>query len=229
MAKSTVNSIVSKIKRRSDYDVSDTDLETLIIDIINDGLKVLKQLFLDYSFLDEISAHDTFSTVANQEYVDIATETIDLDQHISLSERTNDNVVVIIPFEEYRKRYPDPSADKSATPDVAAFFANRLYLGPTPSGVITLYLDYIKLISEVVAGGTMLFENQFDPLIIAMAKAELTEWLDPKNGNAITAANNRVEILKQELIIGASNNIGMNRQVHSRRNEIPYFSPRMVK
>ena len=217
MSKSQVNSLVSDIKLLGDYNITDADLTTLLIVAINFALKRMKQWFMDEGLFDEIGAHDTLATIASQEYIDIATETIDLDQPIKLTERTNDSPIDIIPFTRYRELYPDPSADKASTPAVAAFFANRLYLGPTPSGVITLYLDYIKLITKVVAGGTLPFEDKYDELIVAIALEYLIGFLDNKNTNAITQANNRVKDLKHELIVGASKNVGMIHQSASRR------------
>ena len=68
MSKSTVNSTISKIKRRIDYDITDSDLDTLIIDTINDNLKVVKQWFIDAQLFDEISASGTVNTITNQQY-----------------------------------------------------------------------------------------------------------------------------------------------------------------
>lgn len=229
MAKTTVDNMVAKIKRTCDYNITDSGLDTLLIDYINGALHKMKQLFLDYGLNDEVGATDSFSTVADQEYVDIATETVDFDQPIVLTERTNDNPIWIISMEEYRRLYPDPTADKSSTPDVASFFGNRIYLGPTPSGAITLYLDYIKLITEVGSGDTLPFENKYDPIIVAIAKRNFREWQDESNIVAIKAAESQEEKAIQTLITGASKNMGMNRQVGRRRTNISYFSPRMVK
>lgn len=228
MAKTSVTTITEDIKSLVDYSITDTDLDALILKAINLILKRMKQWFMDEGLFDEIGAHDTFSTTASQEYVDIATETVDFDQPIILSERTNDKPIDIITFKEYRERYPDPTANKSATPDVAAFFANRLYLGPTPSGVITLYLDYIKLITKLVAGDTLPYEDKYDELVIVGAIEHLVKWLDRGNANAIQSAKNDVLEIKHDLIVGATKNIGMNQQVQSRREEVPYFSPRKV-
>lgn len=228
MAKTTVNTLIADIKALVDYNITDSDLDALILKAINLILKRMKQWFMDEGLFDEIGAHDTFSTTASQEYVAIATETIDFDQPIILSERTNDNPIGIITFKEYRERYPDPSANKSATPDVATFFANRLYLGPTPSGAITLYLDYVKLITKLVAGDTLPYEDKYDELVIVGAIEHLVKWLDRGNINAIESAKNDVLQVKHDLIVGAAKNIGMNQQVQSRREEVPYFSPRKV-
>ncbi len=217
MSKSTVNSIVSDVKLVGDYFITDSNLDNLIIVAINFALKRMKQWFMDEGLFDEIGAHDTLATVANTEYVELATETIDFDQVVKLTERTNDTPIDIIPFTKYRELYPDPSADKASTPEVAAFFANRIYLGPTPSGVITLYLDYVKLITKVIAGNTLPYEDKYDELIVAICLEYLKKFLDDKNTNAITQAGNLVKELKHDLIVGASKNIGMIQQSASRR------------
>ena len=158
MAKTTLAAITTDIRALMDYENgTDADLDALILKTVNFALKRMKRYFLDAGMYDEIGAHDTFSTVASTEYVDISTETVDFDEAIILSERTNDKVIEIVSFADYRAMFPDPSAQLSATPDAAAFFANRLYLGPTPSGVITLYLDYVKLITKLVSGDTLPF------------------------------------------------------------------------
>ena len=228
MAKTTVTAITATIKKLSDYNITDTDLDDLILDALNLVISTMRQWFMDEGYFDEIGAHDTFSTVADQEYVAIATETVDFDQPIKLSERTNDNPIEIISFEEYRERYPDPSAIKASTPDVAAFFANRLYLGPTPSGVITLYLDYISLTNVMTSASSLPYEHKYNPLVVAMVTEYLVKWLDRGNQAMINSAKQDVAQLKHDLIVGASRNVGMSRQVHSRREETPYFAPRKV-
>lgn len=182
---------------------------------------------MNEGLFDEIGAHDTLLTVASTEYIEIATETIDLDQPIKLTERVNDSPIDIIPFSRYRELYPDPTADKASTPEVGAFFANRLYLGPTPSGVITLYLDYVKLITKVVAGDTIPYEDKYDELIVAIVLEYLKKFLDDKNTNAITQAGNLVKELKHDLIVGASKNIGMIQQSASRRDSGERPGPKM--
>jgi len=230
MAKSTIDNLVAKIKRRADYNVSnDTPLDTLAIDIINDALKVIKQLFLDHSLLDDISESTTLTPVADQEYIDISALPVDFSQPFKFTERTNDSVIELIPFSRYRDLFPDPSADSAATPDVCALWDNKLYLGPTPSVATAdlIVLDYIKLLTDVISGGSSPFENKYDPLVIAMGVAELKEFLDDSNTTGISAAKVKVKELKDELIIGAAKNIGMNQQCQSRSPDISYFSPKI--
>ena len=223
-----METLVADIKILADYNIVDSNLDALILKAINFAVKRMKQYFLDEGMFDEIGAHDTFSTVASQEYIDIATETIDFDEAIILSERTNDSPIDIISFKEYRERYPDPTANKTATPDVAAFFANRIYLGPTPSGVITLYLDYVKLITKLTASGTLPYEDKYDELVFAIAIEHLVKWLNRSDRQAVLTAREDVQMLKNDLIVLAVKNIGVNRQVQSRREEVPYFAPRKV-
>lgn len=229
MSKTTVDTLVTEIKREIDYDITDSNLDTLIIDKINDSLKRVKQLFLDHRLYDEITAQDTLTTTAAQEYIDISSETIDFDQHILLTERTNDRPIELVTFRDYRRSFPDPSADKSETPDIAAFFDNKLFLGPTPStSSVTIYLDYIKLISDVASGGSSPFEDKYDEIIKSMVIEKMKFWLDDKNINAIAIAKANTKELVDRLIIGAAKNIGMNLQMQRRVSRVPFFAPRKV-
>lgn len=228
MSKSTVTAVTATIKKLADYNITDTDLDDLILEALNLFLPMMKQWFMDDGLFDEIGAHDTLTTVANQEYIDIAAETVDFDQHIQLTERTNDSPIELIPFAEYRQRFPDPTVNKSQTPDVAAFFSNRLYLGPTPSGVISIFLDYIALTTILTSGSTLPYEHKYNALVVAGATEYLVKWLDRGNQAAIASAEKDTLKIKHQLITAAAKNIGMNQQVHSRREGVPYFSPRRV-
>ena len=228
MAKTTVTQITSDIKQVADYNIVDTGLDSLILIGINYAVNKMKQWFMDEGMYDEIGASDSFTTTASQNYVDIATETIDFDQVIVLSERTNDSPITIIDYKDFVEIYTDPTSNLSATPDVAAFFGNRLYLGPTPSGAITLYLDYIKLITKLTSGSSLPFEDKYDELVTAIAIQYLTKWLNRGDRSSVLTANEDVERIKHDLIIGASKNIGIVRQSKMRDDETPYFAPRKV-
>jgi len=230
MSKTTVTNVTATIKKLFDYNITDSALDDLILEALNLFLPIMKQWFLDDGLFDEIGAEDTFDTTADQEYIDIATETIDFDQQIVLTERTNDSSPTIISFKEYKERFPDPSANKSLTADVAAFFANRLYLGPTPSDTgTTYYLNYIALTTILTSGSSLPYEHKYNALVVAGVIEYLTKWLDKKDSSAINLAERNVLKIKQQLITNAAKNIGMNRQVHSRRGgDLPFFSPRRV-
>lgn len=228
MSKTTVATLTADIKSLADYDITDSGLDALILKAMNFILKRMKQWFMDAMLYDEIGAHDTFTTTALQEYIDIATETPDLDQNIILTERTNDTPIEIITFSEYRKRFPDPSANTSVTADVAAFFGNRIYLGPTPTAVTTYYLDYVKLITKLIATDTLPFEDKYDELVVAGVMEYLVKWLDRSNTAMIKQARDDVFLLKKDLIVNASKNVGMNLQSASRNEGTPIFAPRKV-
>lgn len=228
MAKTTVENITDDIKVLADYDIVDTDLDILILKGINLMIKRMKQWFFDEQLFDEIGKSDTIDTVALQEYVDVGTETIDFDQQVVLAERTNDKPIHIVTFKEYRERFPDPSANSSNTPDIAAFFDNKIYLGPTPSAIITLYLDYIRLVTKLTAGQTLPYEDKYDEVVITGVIEYLVKWLDRGNTAMINSARIDTFQAKKDLIVGASKNVGMNQQSQSRRREIPFFSPRKV-
>ena len=229
MAKSTFNDIIDKVQRRADYVVSNgtADDDALFIEIINDNIKTVKQWFLDAQIYDEISASDSFPTVAAQAYVEVSTTTTDLDQPISLREKTNDTTLEFIPVDDFFRLYPAETKDSAATADHVCWWNNRFYFGPTPSQVTTYYLEYIKLIDDLVAGDTMPYEAKYDPLIIAMSVQDVLLWLDPSNGTAISATMAKSKELRKTLIDGAKN-IPMNRQTASRSISSPYFNPKMA-
>ena len=111
--------------------------------------------------------------------------------------------------------YPDPTANTSNSPVHAARWNSRIYFGPTPSEVLTLYFDYIKQFDEVTSASTMPIEPKYDPLIIAMVVRELKEWLG-LDATQITAAMAREKVLDNEIFLGATN-IGLTRASQSRR------------
>jgi len=324
--KSNVNDVVAKIKRRIDYDVVDSDLDTLVRDTMSDACQVLRQTFYDYKIYQAISTTASFKMDYMQAYTDpqiakivndtttftaVAGDTIsvkvdtvtqavvltgavsianvatlinaafaplspasvqgsgflqitsptrgaasvvtmtdtagtasarlfsvavdksqsaitDIDEILVLSERTFKFAIQVIPYSDLIMLYPDPVSITAQVPDVAARWNDLIYFGPTPSKSNTIWVDYLKLITDVATGGIMPFENNYDPVIIAKAKAILVQWLDPSDANAITVAKAEDADMTNRLIIDCAKDVRMNRQTQSRRNIIPYFSPRKV-
>lgn len=69
----TVSALITKIKRRVDYNnTGDTDFEALLLDIINDNVKLLKQWLFDADIISEVSDSATLTTTASQAYVDLS-------------------------------------------------------------------------------------------------------------------------------------------------------------
>ena len=226
--KTTVTIITSEIKQLVDYLITDLDLDALILIQINLILKRMKQWFFDAELYDEITATDTLTTVAAQEFIELGTTTPDFDQQIVLTERTNDQAIDIITFKEYRERFPDPTANSQNTPDVAAFFDNRIYFGPTPSGAISIFLDYVKLITKLTSGSTLPYEDKYDEVVMTGVIFYLVRWLDRGNQAMINGARQDFHQARHDLITVAAKNIGMNQQTQSRREQRPFFAPRKV-
>ena len=70
MAVTTVSAFLASIKRFYDYNITDTDLDSLLLDYINEELKVLYQDLYNAGYYKEITREDAFKTIANQPYRD---------------------------------------------------------------------------------------------------------------------------------------------------------------
>ena len=328
MAKTTIANLITSIKRKSDYNITDADLDLLIVDEINDSLKVIKQWIMDAGLFHYCSKAASFKTVEGQSYVDItkarivgdattftgvagdlidvwidgteyaniniaAAATIanvvtainaavgstvasksstgylvitsptagsssavkiednalasgavdslfsvsaersqnaiyDVDEVLAMTERTNDAPIDFIPYDEFAKTYPDPSIDTALTPDVYTRLAERFYFGSRPTGNIYIYIDYIFQITIVTSASTCPFDDKFDPLIKALCVKGMAGFLDPQNRARMTTANEDVEFYRRTLISEAARNIGMNRQVASRKDGQYRPGPKMV-
>lgn len=158
---------------------------------------------------------DLFSIVADR----TATGIVDVDDILRLTERINDSVVTLKSYEWLIEHYPDPTADYSSTPDYAARHYDRIYFGPTPSVGRSIYIDYIKTITKVVAGDTLPYNDKYDGVLIAGGIEWLTRWMDRSNANAIMIAERNTQKKKDELITAGASNIGQVRQVASREEE----------
>ena len=326
--KTAVNTIITKIKRKADYNIADEGLDDFIVDEINSALKLIKQWLMDNGIYKDVSKSSSIKTTEDQEYVDLnvarivgdtatfaavandkitvtidgtayttaildgavlvatvvtainlatlavgdvasesddgylvitsltsgasssvtiangagtptsrlftvaaertQTALYDVDEIISLTDRTNDSVIEQVSYDELKDMYPDPTAAYTTTPDRFARFVDRLYFGPTPNDNILIYLDYIFQVTEVAEGDTLPFNDKYDSLIIALGVKGVAEFLEPANTNRISAANRNVEFWTKQLILSASRNIGMARGTASRKPEVPYFAPRKV-
>lgn len=233
MAKSTISSLLTKIKRRADYNpnVTDSDLDNLLVDIINDCLKVMFQWFKDAGmWLNTAGSTVTLSTTASQNYVDISTSMATVCDIVRVYEKSNDKTIPLIPFDEFIRKYPDSAASTSAYPDECSLYNERLYLGPTPTGTVSIYVEVDAIPTEVTSVSSCPFKTLFDPLLIAMAVAQFKRWLDGTDRVAINTAEELVLQLKHDLITGASHNTGLNRQAQSREDtETGIICPQIPK
>ena len=219
MSKTTISTLLTKIKRRADYDIVDENTDNLLIDMLNDSIKRVKGLLLDRGLFRDISKNGTLTTIASQAYVDLDVAGItDLDEIISMPDRTADRTIQYIPYEKFISMYPDPTAYTTSTPVNAAMFNNRIYFGPTPSEILTLYFDYIQTFADVTTVSSLPFESKYDPVLIAMVVSEFTEWIDKSNSTAISIAKLREKELIHEFFFRATN-IGQINASGSRRDD----------
>lgn len=229
MAKTAVNTMVTRLKRRLDYNIIDDDLTNLLIDCINDALKLIYQWLFDAGDFIDIGSSDgtNIKTTASQAYIDISTHLASADKIVRLSERTNDKPIGLIDYFDFIAKYPDPTANTSATPDEAAIWSNRLYLGPTPSASdLVIYAEYVAIPTDVAAGGTLPYKTKYDPLVLATARCEYLRFFDANNVATIRIAEQAMEFYKNTLITQATKDLGMNKQTASRR-EGRIWAPRV--
>lgn len=316
MAKTTVDNLVTKLKLRYDYNVSDDNLDSLLIGCVNDSLKLIYQSLADAGKYLDIGSSISFKTTIDQAYIDLqvarivgdlttftgvaldtvivtidgtASASIDvsacttiatvvtainavvtgvasedddgylvitsptsgatsaviiadgatgvamsklfsvaaertstaltnMEEVIRLTERINDSPIQLIDYYDFIAMFPDPTADKSGTPDYAAIWNNRLYLGPTPSNsTLLVYIEYTAIPADVASGDTLPYLTKYDPLLIAQARVEYLQFFDSNNVSAIQIAQGIADKLEHKLITVATRNIGVNQQTSSRR------------
>lgn len=142
---------------------------------------------------------ELFSTAAER----TASAIVDLDPNFSMimTERVNDRKLFYITPDRYRELFTDPTSNSSNTPDYFTLMNDRFYFGPRPSAANLIYLDYVKLLTEVTSSSTMPFENKYDPVIIAKCVRLFKEWQDDTNVTAITLAQDKEDRLGRELIL----------------------------
>jgi len=163
---------------------------------------------------------DLFSASARR----TCTAVSDLDQIITLTERTNDRPIPLYPWDDFASFYTDPTASTAGVPDAASPHNDRIYFGPTPGQSILIYIDYWKLIADVAAGGTMPFQDKYDVLLADMVKLDLIRFLDNTNAIAIADYKREIKELTHDLITATGRDY--SRQAQSRREDTPYIRPR---
>jgi len=67
----TVNNIIASVKKRVDYDITDTDLDALLLDILNDGSTWLRQKLIDAGLRKDIGKSGSFVVLEGAEYGDV--------------------------------------------------------------------------------------------------------------------------------------------------------------
>jgi len=68
MAKTTVSNLISSIKRVIDYSITDTALDTLLLDLIRNAVRVTGQWLMDHGLDIDNTTSGTILTIPNQQY-----------------------------------------------------------------------------------------------------------------------------------------------------------------
>lgn len=71
MSVTAVNTIISDIKVLGDYNVTDTDLDSLIIRTLNYGIRRVRNWMLQYGIFEDTTVSSSFKTIAGQNYVNV--------------------------------------------------------------------------------------------------------------------------------------------------------------
>lgn len=125
---------------------------------------------------------DNFDTAANDfDYVlttIITPDVIDTTKVIHVYDKTNDRTYKYVPYDRFRRRIADETAD-TGEPYIFSIWSDDLLLYPVPDGIVTTYIDYVKMITaaadssatctipdkykNVVYDGLKVHGFQFDP------------------------------------------------------------------
>jgi hypothetical protein len=107
----------------------------------------------------------TAPTATGQHSYDLPTD-IDTNKLFAIYERTNNITLTYKPYDEFVRLVANPSAS-SGTSLIWTFFAKTLRLYPVPASIITMYLDYIKLITSPSDDATALdIPDKYEPVVI---------------------------------------------------------------
>lgn len=130
------------------YNSNDATLLSIAGGLINDICSQIAQAIKGHPYTLDLG--NTVSTVASQAYVDL-TDT-DIIELIQFTQRSTNSKLKQLTYEEYVTLFPNttlvggvPELVWAPTQSVVIGVATwRVYLGWTPSSVITMYYDYVK-------------------------------------------------------------------------------------
>ena len=175
------------LKLLDNYNTSDLTRSTTTVDqntsgeiagmCINNALHICYDLVKDSKYLQALPS-TKFSSIANQEYIDLDLEPY-LDEIEAITDTTNNIKLIRKSWAWYRKNVPNP-AQSTGTPVYYIRRSNRIYLTPRPVAVINYTADFVKLVEDLVADGDVsLLPSHYDYWIIAEAAHEWYKMEDP--------------------------------------------------
>ena len=150
MAKRTGAEFLTDLLKLTDKSSNDTGYRSLLLlwcnKILNDIANT--QTSHHWRFLEKTG---TMQTAIDQHTYDLPSD-IDTNKMFALYERTNDISLVFVPYWRFVEIVADPSND-SGQSVWWTFYAGTLRLYPVPSAVLTMYMDYIKNLTELADNG----------------------------------------------------------------------------
>jgi hypothetical protein len=156
------------------------------------------------------------------------TAIVDFNDHLALRDEEDGTVITYMTPRDFFEKYPDYADQSDSTAEDFTVWNGRFYFGPTPSSTRIYYLEYFKTLTVLTSADTMVIEDTFDPLILALVRAEYMRFMDENNTTAISSAEKSVEFYKNNLIVNASRNIAQERGSHSRREDSEFLGPRIA-
>lgn len=110
------------------------------------------QLSWHWRFLEKSA---TFPTVSGQHTYD-QPDDIDTNKMFALYERTNDITYKFVDYNTFVRLVPDPSNHQGDPGRIWTFFGTTIRIFPVPNSVITVFLDYIRVMSNPTDDDTVL-------------------------------------------------------------------------
>jgi hypothetical protein len=111
----------------------------------------------------------TFATAVNDFDYSIATIAADLDttKMVAVYDKTYDRTYRYVDYLRFRRSIADET-NNSGQAYLFSFFAGNLLLYPRPSAIVTTYIDYIKLITDLTdAATTGDIPSKYDDVVIS--------------------------------------------------------------
>lgn|SRR3990167_3299235 len=213
------------------YNSSDATLLSLAGNIINDILSLIGQQIRGHPYTLDIG--NTVATVADQEYVD--TVDTDIVEILQFKQTSTNTKLKQITYEQYVSMFPNtalvggvPELVWAPTAVIAAGVLTwRVYLGWTPSSVITMTYDYVKNLRFSADGPSQ--DASFCPLspvydrwIYAEFAPMLYEILSPSDTNRIQKAENKALQVRTECLNELKNGITRSLQMGRFGEDIPH-------
>ena len=177
----TGQGLLTDFLKRADKNSNDTEYRALALIWLDDIVKDIqnRQTTFHWRFLEKTA---TTPTVAEQHTYDLPSD-IDTNKLMTVYDRTNDITYRFMPYSRFVRRVADPSSNIGRA-TIWTFYGNTLRLFPVPSSVITIFLDYIKIMPDATDNATTLdIPDKYKNIVINGLMMKAVQF-DPDMGDA---------------------------------------------